>query len=229
MIIMKPSKKKREIQKKQVDGVGAQRIETKEELFIKKLGGAQVRTGIPPVQEVVGPVRKKSDQGVLVWQAPEYEFYHKDVSWYWMSFVIAGVLVLVALWQRNFLFAIFVTIAWFTFSSLAGRVPAIWQFSINEKGLAIGPLFGESSLENRGSLVGKFYAWQDILGFAIHDQASGEYKELILKLKARFSPYITIPFPLTEEAELTARLLQFLPKEEYTESLADTLSKLIRF
>ena len=56
-----------------------------------------------------GKEREKSDG--IVWQIPEYEYRSKDVSWYWISLIAAIVLFAFAIWQKNFLFAIFVVIA----------------------------------------------------------------------------------------------------------------------
>lgn len=232
---MKSVKKKREVRNSSVEAYQEKKTSPMHDVISKKtfshaMHGVAVGKQ-EPIQEIVGRVRPSSDE-MLSWRAPEYEFYHKTLSWYWMSFVFAGVLVLVALWQQNFLFAVFVIIAWLTLSSLASRVPAIWQFTVHDNGLTIGPLFYEqASLSPRETALGKevLYAWKDIRGFDIHHQAFSEYRELVLRLNARFSPYVKIPFPVTHETLIISRLLQFIPKEEYTDSLADALSRFVRF
>ena len=43
-------------------------------------------------------------ENFIVWEAPEYEYHPKGVSWHWMSLVIAGALIIFFVWMENFLF-----------------------------------------------------------------------------------------------------------------------------
>ena len=54
---------------------------------------------------------KQEDKFEIEWQAPEYFHYQKDVSWYWLVLILGIVTIVFALWQKNFLFAVFVIIA----------------------------------------------------------------------------------------------------------------------
>lgn len=164
----------------------------------------------------------------IKWQAPEFEYREKDVSWYWISLIIGIVLIALAIWQRNFLFIVFVVIAWFTIINLARNKPIIWDFKISENGIKI------ALPEGKGSE--KKYSFNDFKGFDIHDNQgennlSGKekYKELILKFKSKFSPFLKIKIPIDEAEKIESFLKERLSKEEYEESLADSLSKLIGF
>ena len=77
------------------------------------------------------------DTEFIKWQAPEFEYRPKDVSWYWLSLMAAIALIALAVWQKNFLFAIFIALAWLVITSLANRFPTIWEFKIDEKGLSV--------------------------------------------------------------------------------------------
>lgn len=161
------------------------------------------------------------EKGLAIsWQAPEFEYNPKDVSWYWLSLIVAIILLAFSLWQKNFLFAIFTVIGWFIVVNWASRYPTIWEFKIDDKGINIKLPSQEK--------VNKFYAHSEIKGFDIWE-GNEKYKELILRMKSRFSPYLRISLPPGDEEKIKKFLLKFLPQEEYGDSVADSLSKLIRF
>lgn len=159
----------------------------------------------------------KTETEVISWQAPEFEYHQKDVSWYWLSLIIAIILLALAVWQKNFLFAVFVVIAWLAIVLLGRQPPTIWNFRIDEKGIQIG-------LPNSDPASIKFYSYDEIDGFDIH-----EGRSLIFKTKKRLSPYLKINFPAEQEEKIKNFLQKYISKEEYDESLADSFSKLIRF
>ena len=157
----------------------------------------------------------------IEWEAPDYEYNPKEVSWYWLSLILSIVLIAFAIWQGNFLFAIFVVIAWFAVISFANRYPANWKFNLDYKGVSMHLVGGESEQE-------KFYSYSEMDGFDIHE-ASDEHKELVIKIKSRFSPFLRVNFPHIHEERIVMVFTKFVPKEEYEDSLADHLFKLIRF
>jgi len=161
-----------------------------------------------------------SEKSAISWQAPEFESRPKDVSWYWLSLMIAIVILALAVWQKNFLFAIFVVIAWLVIIYLSRRLPTVWQFKIDEKGIEISL---PKSREAR-----KHYPYAEIDGFDIKSNGD-KYQELILKLKTKLSPYLKINIYSADEEKIKDFLLKFLPKEDYNVSLADSISKLIGF
>ncbi len=163
-----------------------------------------------PLKSVSSP-----QKSVISWQAPEFKYSPKDISWYWLSLIIGIILLTLSIWQRNFLFAFFIVIAWLVVVYSAGRNPTIWNFKLSEKGIEI-------NLPNNDPASAKFYPYSEIEGFDIHS-------ELILKLKKRFSSYLKINFPAEEEEKIKDFLSKYIAKEEYSESLADSFSKLIRF
>lgn len=161
----------------------------------------------------------KDQQDIISWQAPEFEYQPKDVSWYWLSIIAAIFLVILAIWHKNFLFAIFIVVAELVVVSFAGRFPVVWEFKINDKGIGI-------SKPNKEE--GKFYLYKDLLSFDIHP-AGEEYKELIIKLESKLKPLLKINIHSADEEKIKDFLLKFLPQEEISASAIDSVSKLIRF
>lgn len=169
---------------------------------------------------IMNKEKKKSIESAIAWQAPEFEYQPKDVSWYWLSLIVGIILIALAVWQKNFLFMVFVVIAWLVITVMANRFPTVWEFKIDEEGISI-------VLPNEKS-GGKFYPYTEIEGFNIHSGGE-DYKELVLKTKSKLSPYLKINIHGADEEKIKDFLLKFLPKEEYNQSLADSFSKLIRF
>ena len=154
------------------------------------------------------------EKNEIQWEAPEYEFNLKEVSWYWLSVIVAIVLVFIAFWQRNFLFAIFVIIAELILIHFAGRFPIIWKFKLNKKGISIGEQ--------------KFYEFNQIECFDVHNY-NEEFNQLIIKQKSKLSPYIKIFIHPEDEDKIKNLLLQYIPQRELEGSVIDSLERIIRF
>ncbi|MDP3892652.1 hypothetical protein, partial [Nocardioides sp.] len=70
------------------------------------------------------------EQFNIEWRAPEFYYREKGVSWYWLSIIAAIVILSVSVWQKNFLFAVFVVIAEILMLVWAGRKPREISFSL---------------------------------------------------------------------------------------------------
>ncbi|MEK7149372.1 MAG: hypothetical protein AAB757_00090 [Patescibacteria group bacterium] len=151
---------------------------------------------------------------IISWEAPEYEYNPKSVFWYWLSLIISIVLIALSLWQKNFLFAVFIFIAELVLLYFSNRFPKLWGFKIDDTGVAIGD--------------SKFYPFSDIHSFDIHP-VDEEYKELILRMKSKFSPYTKIFIFRDDEKKIEQRLLKFVEKQEIALSLVDFLEKFFNF
>ena len=150
------------------------------------------------------------------WTAPEFEYFHKGASWSLVIVCAAASLVILALWQRNFLFAVFIVISAFLVLNLGHKKPNYLDFHLNDRGLTI-----DEKTQ---------YPYQDLLGFATqHIASDGELAELILKRKKHFSTYLKILLPAQHLDEIRVFLNKYLPEIEYEDSVADHLSKIIKF
>ncbi|MEK7481872.1 MAG: hypothetical protein AAB607_00735 [Patescibacteria group bacterium] len=164
---------------------------------------------------------KKTNENEIIWQTPEYEYQPKDISWRWLSLIAAIILFAFAVWQKNFLFAIFIVIAFLLINYLAGKFPAIWEIKIDEKGIEI-------KLANSGEGK-KFYPMENIESFGVNSSANEEYKELAVKFKSKLAPYFKINFYSKDEEKIKNFLLKFAPEEEISQSAIDSFLKLIGF
>jgi len=187
------------------------------------------------------------ENDIISWQAPEYDYRPKDVSWKWIILIAAVILIVFAIWQKNPLFIFFIIIALFLINHFAGQFPKVWQFKISEKGISV-------SLPDKKERE-KFYGFEDMESFDIHPHtitmdngsnglvvennvssfgvgvhpAGEEYKELILKLKSKFTPYLKINIHLGDEEKIRNFLKKFIPREEHNQSLVDVFSRWVGF
>jgi hypothetical protein len=162
---------------------------------------------------------KSAEKKFVSWKAPEFRFREKGINWHLWAIFIGLALIGVSVWQKNFLFAAFVVIAWFVVVYWANKKPVVWEFKLNENGI---------SIKLSGDDFEKFRSYSEISGFDIHEGGK-DFKELVFKLDAKLSPYLKAVFPSAKEKEIEEFLLKFLPKEEYERSASDSFSELIGF
>jgi hypothetical protein len=72
------------------------------------------------------------------WEAPEFEYRPKNISWYWLSIIVSAAIIAFAIWERNFLFGIFIVIAEILFIAWGNETPATIHFVLTENDLSIG-------------------------------------------------------------------------------------------
>ncbi len=153
------------------------------------------------------------------WSAQEFTYYEKDIRWFWISGIVALALVVIAIWQNNFLFAVFVTIAEMMIVFYGRRAPRELDFSLSKKGLHIEGV--------------KFYPHERLAGFAVvdneHDPLNPNIRELILQTKTLTEGYLKITIASEDEEPIRDLLNQFLPEINYKASLSDFIGRLIRF
>ncbi len=148
------------------------------------------------------------------WSAPEYHYYEKPAFWYWGVGIVFSIIIGLALWQRNFLFAIFMGIAGFLVSSWGEREPQTIDFSLTEKELTINNT--------------KSYAYEKLAGFAIIENP-GRTPELVIKSKERLRPWMRIIIPQGELEHIKTFLAAHISEIEYEESMSDHIGRMLKF
>ncbi len=151
----------------------------------------------------------------IKWTAPEFPFYEKGPAWYLGLFIITTIIILVALWERNFLFAVFAVVA-----SILGVVwgkhdPRHLEFKLSEEELQIQ---GKKRIP-LGSMA----------GFSIIDFDADE-NELIIRTKNLTDPQISIQIEKNISDDIKSLLVASkVPEMEYNETLSDRFLKILRF
>lgn len=106
----------------------------------------------------------------LVWKAPEHEVRDRSALWYFGLGAVSVVLVLLSLWQENFLFAIFVILAALVITALTKEPPPSRTFKLDENGLDIDGLKSLPFGRMRGFSVEASSENPDLMILVIHSQ-----------------------------------------------------------
>jgi hypothetical protein len=172
----------------------------------------------PTASSAPAPKAPSVREGVgIKWTAPEFDYYPKGGSWYYGSIAITLLLLAFAVWQKNFLFAFFIVVAEILVLSWGAKRPVPIIFKLDENGLTIGST--------------KFYSYADLKNFGISDIPPIDEKltEIVIYLKRRLRPSLSILLPKDRSAEIEAAFEKKIPKVEIELTLLDALEKLLRF
>lgn len=150
----------------------------------------------------------------MKWQAPEYEYREKGPSWYWLSIIIAAVIVAFSVWEKNFLFGIFVVIAEVLLIVWGNRTPRTVGFTLTETGMDIEG--------------GKRYPLKDFESVSI-DEASDGWTEIIFSFHAKLKTPLKVLFPEERLPELRTNMKTVLKEVPHEPTLIDAIEKLLRF
>ncbi len=147
------------------------------------------------------------------WEAPEFEKKKKSSSWFILPAIITIALGIISLIAENILFLIFIVLAFVIFYMYANKEPRIIKFKINEKGVEVN---------------GRLHEFHDLKSFWLFYNPP-EQKELSMRSKKTFFPYIRIPLAEENPVEIRDYLLKFLPEKRHQESLIDIWMRRIGF
>lgn len=150
------------------------------------------------------------------WQAPEFEHRPKNALWYWTSMFAALLFLGLAVWQRNFFFAVFILIAEVLVIVWGSIEPRVIQFEINDIGVHIDD---------------KRYPMKELRSFEadLDGLIDPEHPEVVLHLKARFRPSIRIKVPGRWLPEVRATLRHHIPEEHFEPGFVEILEKFLGF
>ncbi len=148
------------------------------------------------------------------WEAPEFEYRPKSVSWYWISIIVAAAIVAFAIWERNFLFGIFVVIAEILLIAWGNETPRTMTFVLTDNDLTVGST--------------KQYQTRLFENFSVNDLGD-EWVELFFTFKAKLKTPLKILVPKKQFEEVRKNAKTILREIEFEPSLLDSLEKIIGF
>lgn len=150
----------------------------------------------------------------IAWDAPEFEYREKDVSWYWISIIVAAAIIAFAVWIHNFLFGFFMVVAEILLIVWGNRVPRQVDFTVTDEGIAID---GK-----------KFYGFKEFESWST-DSLDDEWNETFFNFRSRVKPALKVLMPTEKLTEMRANLKVVLREVEHQASLLDSVEKFIRF
>lgn len=150
------------------------------------------------------------------WEAPEFEYREKDVSWYWVSIIAAALIIAFSVWEKDFLFGLFIVIAEMLFIVWGSKVPAVVPFVLTDTEITIGGY--------KSYLMKEFESWSVDAG-----GDGAEWAEVMLYFRSRLHPPLALIVPEAALAEVRANLKTVLKEIEYQSTLIDSIEKFLRF
>jgi hypothetical protein len=150
----------------------------------------------------------------LVWDAPEFEYREKGISWYWVSIIVAACIVAFSVWFQNFLFGFFIVVAEVLFIVWGNREPRVIEFAMDQEGI---------SIDNR-----KFHGIKEFESWSA-DAATDDLTEIYLYFRSRVRPALKVLIPTEKLDEFRANVKTVLKETEHEPSLLDSIEKLLRF
>lgn len=133
------------------------------------------------------------------WRAAEYEMIPKTAFWYLIIGVIALAFFVIALFQKNFFFAIFIFIAAAMVFVFSKRRPNVIDFELSETGVRAGVMRWE---------------WNVFTDFSIHSRP-GRLDEVILRKATSFNPYVRFPADAQTASKARAFINERIPEVPY--------------
>lgn len=156
---------------------------------------------------------ERKTKNEISWRAAEYEHAHRSPNWFLWAGTIALLLLLFAIWQKSFFFAVFVVIASMLVMSFGRREPGIVDFKISDGGIYISK---------------KLYTYDEFEHFAIRKR-SGKLDEIVLRRKILMSPFLRILIDSKTAEKAREIMKEKLQEVEHEDSLLEVLSELLGF
>ena len=139
----------------------------------------------------------------IEWSAPEYTHKERGNDWFWALGLITIVVCGIAIWLKNYVFAVFLAVAGCTLIMFTMRHPQNVTFIVETKGLTMGK---------------DLHLWKDVKSFNIKNNEKDVYAKLLIETSKYFLPIYTIPFPKEKMDEIKETLLKVIPRSEIDES-----------
>jgi hypothetical protein len=150
----------------------------------------------------------------ITWQAPEFEYREKEVSWYWLSIIVAAFIIAFSVWQKDFLFGFFIVIAEMLFIVWGNRVPQMTTFTLTDMEINIGGY--------------KTYLFKEFESWSV-DADGAEWSDLMFYFRSRLHPPLAVMVPDEKMTEVRANLKVALKEIEHQPTLIDSIEKFLRF
>ncbi|HVO28543.1 MAG TPA: hypothetical protein VMT81_00990 [Candidatus Paceibacterota bacterium] len=150
----------------------------------------------------------------IMWEAPEFEYREKGVSWYWTTIIIAALVIAFSVWENNFLFGFFVVVAEVLVIVWGNQAPRTVSFSLTESQLDIGG--------HRSHALAEFESWSA-------EEIGGGMTEMFWTFRGKLKTPLKVLVPVEKFEEVRKSLAPILHEVEHQPTLVDAIEKLLKF
>ncbi|RJQ30078.1 hypothetical protein C4565_01080 [Candidatus Parcubacteria bacterium] len=156
---------------------------------------------------------QKAERKEHLWRAAEHEHRDKEMGWYIIIGFVALIFFVVALFQKNFLFAVFIITATGLLFSFSRRRPIIYEFKVDKTGVWVEK---------------KLYPYERLIAFSIRDRIN-QLHELVIHQRGTTKPHIHIPIDVVTLKSVRPFLAEYLPELEHEETAGSIFADFIGF
>lgn len=157
------------------------------------------------------------DQGdeIVSWQVPEYEKHERNKSWYILASIIGLLLLVYAIYTKNFLFAVIIIIVSLILILTDKGDPNLVKISITDEGIIVGR---------------RFYDYDEIKDFSVVYKPKQGVKNLYFEFKNALRQRLSIPLEDMNPLSIRENLLKYLPEDldRTDHPLSERLAKLFK-
>ncbi len=150
----------------------------------------------------------------ITWEAPEFEYREKEVSWYWISIIIAALMIAFSVWQQDFLFGLFIVIAEILFIVWGNREPRDIPFILSDEHIAVGA--------SKMHLMREFESWST-------DNNDGVWADLHFYFRSKTRSPLRVIVPVGRIEEIRVHLKPVLKEIQHDMTFIDAIEKILRF
>ena len=151
----------------------------------------------------------------LVWEAPEFEYHDKGPSWYWITTLVAVLLVAFAVYQKNYGFAIFIVLCEVMLLVWAGKEPRMVTFRLTDQELHAEDI--------------KTWPLASVHEFSITECIHEDHSRVFLKHNRGIISETVIIIPTELVLHVRARLGEKITEVHHEDNWTDVIGRLLRF
>ena len=149
----------------------------------------------------------------IQWHAPEYFFYTKSREWFIALSIVALALLVVAVFLKDFLFAVVIVVGAVALALHAKHPPREIEAEVNRTGLLVNQTF---------------YPYSSLQSFWI-DQHNRRGPKLLARSQKLLMPLIIVPLGEQDVDVVHGFLENYLPQQEQYEPLSHKLLEYLGF
>lgn len=158
---------------------------------------------------------KTQEESILhSWKIAAHEERERTGKFYLVFFATVVLLLVFTIWQKNFLFGVFVLLSAGTILFLSGQRAEVYEFTMTDSSIIIGDQDSE-------------FAYSHISHFDMHAFSDTD-RELFIIFKEKFKPVLRIRYYKGDENTIRDILLsKKIPQKKIEPSLLDYFSKIV--
>ena len=155
--------------------------------------------------------QQKNNSLYISWTAPEFIRYEKSRGWFIAIGIFGSLLIIAALFMKNYLFVLIIVLAAFLIYVQGARHPRKIKFVISDHGIEIDE---------------KEYLWNEFKSFWIFEEPD---KILSLLTKKITQPHLPIPLGDQRAEDIKKILSRFIPERKQEETISDIIARKMKF